>query len=46
MLSLDLATVGLDTDSYGVQVKWFDVDGGATNQVRARVEGRFGASLF
>jgi len=45
-VSLDLGTVGLDADMFGLQVKWFDVNGGETNQVRARVEGRFGVSVY
>ncbi|MDZ7913558.1 MAG: phage major capsid protein [Rhodococcus sp. (in: high G+C Gram-positive bacteria)] len=45
---LDLAQVGVDTDGLGVQVKWSESVGEdfAKNQIRARVEGRFGVSLY
>ncbi len=45
-VSLDLNVVGLNTDTHGIQVRWFDVDEGSTNQVRARCEGRFGVSVY
>lgn len=45
-VSLDLSVVGLDVDSRGIQTKWFNVNDGKTNEVQARVEGRFGVSVY
>lgn len=45
-LALDLASVGLDTDTRGIQIKWDTSTGFEKNEVRARVEGRFGVSVF
>lgn len=45
-LALDLDAVGFDTDTAGINVKWDTSTGFDKNQVRARVEGRFGVSVF
>lgn len=45
-VSLDLATVGLDTDTFGIQVQWSNAAGFETNEVKARVEGRWGVSVY
>ncbi|MFS0912810.1 phage major capsid protein [Microbacterium sp. 179-I 3D2 NHS] len=45
-LALDLSAVGLDTDTRGIQIKWDTSTGFDKNEVRARVEGRFGVSVF
>lgn len=45
-LALDLDAVGLDIGSEGIEVKWDTSTGFDKNQVRARVEGRFGVSVF
>lgn len=45
-LALDLDALGLDTDTRGIEVEWDAITGFGTNQVRARVEGRFGVSVF
>lgn len=46
-LVLDLATVALDTDKIGIRTQWGQVsDDFSRNQIRARVEGRFGLSVY
>lgn len=45
-LALDLSTIGVDTDQEGVKVEWDTLSGFDSNEVRARVEGRFGLSVF
>ncbi len=44
-LALDQTAVGLDTDG-NIEIKWDQASGFDKNQVRARVEGRFGLSVF
>lgn len=45
-LALDLDAVSVDRDTRGVQVEWDRSQGFATNEVIARVEGRFGLSIY
>lgn len=45
-LALDLDAAGLDIDTEGIQVKWDTSTGFDKNQIRARVEGRFGLAIF
>ncbi|SDQ11546.1 phage major capsid protein [Leucobacter chromiiresistens] len=44
-LALDRSAVGVDTDGT-IETKWDQSSGFDTNQVRARVEGRFGLSTY
>lgn len=45
-MALDLDAVGLDIGTEGIEIKWDTSTGFDKNQIRARVEGRFGVSVF
>lgn len=45
---LDTAQITIDTDGFGVQTKWSEATGDdfMRNQIRARIEGQYGVSLY
>ncbi|WP_454158292.1 phage major capsid protein [Microbacterium lacticum] len=44
-IAMDLNAAHVDTDTQGIQIKWDTSTGFDKNQVKARVEGRFGVSV-